>query len=75
MRSLGIIHSSDIMKLRVECLKFGGQNLPFQKQNEPKFEISKDVLEGLIEAGFSVLDMSRLLSVSERTVYLKNEQV
>jgi hypothetical protein len=34
MRLLGIIHSADIVKLRVECLKFGNPNMKFQKRNE-----------------------------------------
>ena len=34
-----------------------------------QYEIRKDVLEGLIESGFSVSEMSKLLSVSERTIY------
>ncbi|KAJ8309292.1 hypothetical protein KUTeg_014166 [Tegillarca granosa] len=67
---LGINSSSEMMKLRIECIKYGGQKIhanndSFRKQ----YNIGEVILEKLIETGFSVLDMSKLLSVSERTIY------
>ncbi|KAJ8303655.1 hypothetical protein KUTeg_018765 [Tegillarca granosa] len=67
---LGVNSSSEMMKLRIECIKHGGQKIhanndSFRKQ----YNIGEVILENLIETGFSVLDMSKLLSVSERTIY------
>ncbi|VDI46146.1 Hypothetical predicted protein [Mytilus galloprovincialis] len=61
---------ADMMKLRVECIKHSnaeivGAGTSFKKE----YNISEDILEHLIEAGFSVKDMATSLSISERTLY------
>ena len=52
-------------------MKFGGEQLPKVSTNcgAPKFEIPKDVLENLLDEGFSINEISTLLSISESTVY------
>ena len=71
MRSLGISNCSDMMKLRVECLAYGhdGGTSSYTSNGEPKYSISKETLENLIEAGFKIHELSKLLSLSERTIY------
>lgn len=36
-----------------------------------RYEIGEEVLENLMELGFAVSDMSKLLSVSERTIFFE----
>jgi S-adenosylmethionine synthetase len=58
------------MKLRLECLKYGS---PIRNQISSTFkihyDISKDILEYLIESNFTVTDIAKMLSLSNRTVY------
>ena len=67
--SLGLSSPSDIMKLRLECLKYGCPVLKQSCNFKVHYEIGEDVLENLIDSGFTVSDMAKLLSVSERTLY------
>lgn len=67
LRYLGVNDSADMMKLRVECIKYGPAIN--NNRNEPAYDISKNVLETLIESGFKICEISKLLSVSERTVH------
>lgn len=60
---IGITNSADIMRLRVECICHG------QDRGETKYELTKDMIHALLEAGFTVKDMGKLLGVSERTLY------
>ena len=59
------------MRLRAECIKFGGEQLPKVSSccGAPKFQIPKSVLENLLDEGFSINEISTLLSISESTVY------
>lgn len=70
LTSLGLTNAADMMKLRVECIKYGneeivGSGTSFKKE----YNISESILEHLIEANFSVKDMAKLLSISESTLY------
>ena len=71
MKCLGINDSQDMMKLRLKCIHFGGNSKPGQADlsRHPKYNTSKETLENLIDSGFKIADMSKLLCVSERTVY------
>ena len=67
LQCLGLNSSSDMMKLRVHCIKFGD---PMQhRSSRTKYEIPQTILENLLECKFSILDISKLLAVSERTIY------
>ena len=70
-KQLGLVNHSDIMKLRVSCSSYGGFR-PIRDQKtagSPKFVIPKHLLENLMEEGFTIKEISRIISVSERTVY------
>ncbi|VDI69315.1 Hypothetical predicted protein [Mytilus galloprovincialis] len=69
LQCLGLVSSSDMMKLRVVCIKFGNPAPMQMKDSRKKYEISQTVLENLLERGFSIKDISKLLAVSERTIY------
>ncbi|KAK6166823.1 hypothetical protein SNE40_023438 [Patella caerulea] len=56
-----------MMKLRTECLKFSAPRI--KNHLNAKFEINRTILVELIESGFTVVEISKLLSVSERTIY------
>ena len=60
-----------MMRLRAECIKFGGEQLPKVSSScgALKFQIPKSVLENLLDEGFSINEISTLLSISESTVY------
>ena len=59
-----------MMRLRAECIKFGGEQLPkVSSCGAPKFQIPKSVLENLLNEGFSTNEISTLLCISESTVY------
>lgn len=69
-KHLGINYSSDMMRLRTECMKYGqGYCNSSQDLNDPKYDISKEILVNFIDSGFKVAEISKLLSVSERTIY------
>ena len=76
INGLGISNKVDMMNLRLECCTYGGHK-PKRKPGEcgaPEFDISKSVLEGHLEEGFIIKDISSMLSASERTVYRRMEK-
>ena len=76
MNVLGITNKVDMMNLRLECCTYGGHK-PKRKRagcGAPEFDIPKSVLEGHLEEGFTIKDISSMLSVSERTVYRRMEK-
>ena len=76
MNQLGITSKVDMMKLRLECCTYG-RHKPPKKRLEcgaPEFDIPKSVLEGHLEEGFTIEQISSMLSVSERTVYRRMER-
>lgn len=62
------------MKLRLECLKYGSLVSMRGSDFKIRYEIGEEVLENLMELGFAVSDMSKLLSGSERTIYRRMTQ-
>ena len=68
MNGLGVYSSVDMMKLRTQCIKYG----PLGKQTcrlDPKYNIPRQIIETLIESGFKIHEIAKLLSVSERTIF------
>ncbi|KAH3801388.1 hypothetical protein DPMN_155037 [Dreissena polymorpha] len=76
METLGISNRTDMMRVRIECNKHGC----FQPSKDaslcgaPQFNIPTIVLENLVENGYKIIDIARLLAVSERTVYRRMMQ-
>ena len=70
MKYLGVRNSADMMKLRVKCVTYGqmGHNVQSSRA-EPQYNISKQIIESLIQSGFKINEISKLLSVSKRTIY------
>lgn len=70
---LGISNSSDMMMLRNECVKYGCGKLAkvhvSLQSGAPEFNIPKITLVNLLESGFLISEVAKLLSVSERTIY------
>ena len=65
-----------MVKLRSECANYGIRK-PQMSQSEcgpPKFMIPKDVLENLIDEGFAISKIAKLLSVSESTIFRRMRQ-
>lgn len=71
-KELGIQNHSDIMSIRVECVKCGLSEPPTRTRNEYgalQFNIPKLLLEGYLEQDFTIAEIAKLLSVSESTLY------
>ena len=69
---LGVFRREDMVKLRQECTKYGSASPHVQKTSE--FVIPERVLHNLIDNGFWICDIAKILSVSESTVYRKMRQ-
>ena len=71
MEMLGISNRSVMMRLRIECNKYGctKPNMDMSRNGAPQFDIPKSVLGNLMENGFKISEISKLLAVSERTIY------
>ena len=76
MNQLGITSRVDMMNLRLECSTYGRQKPEKQRVGcgAPEFDIPKSVLEGHLEEGFTIQQISSMLSVSERTIYRRMEK-
>ena len=74
LESLGISNRADMMRLRTECIKYGTvmPQKVFTNCGAPKFEIPKLFLQNALENDLNISDISKLLSVSERTVYRRS---
>lgn len=76
MEALGISSRADMMRLRTECVKYGTDK-PTRVHahcGSPVYDIPKPVLENLLENGCIVSYISKLLSVSESTIYRRMTQ-
>lgn len=76
MEMLGINSRSDMMSLRIECTKFGGE-APKKLEGTcgaPIFFIPQSVLGDLLQEGFTIKEISSILAVSESTVYRRMRQ-
>ena len=71
---LGLTSRKSIMDLRVKCTMYGCQDKKPGKEinstgGAPKFIIPKEITQELIDEGFTIGDIAKILSVSERTIY------
>lgn len=57
------------MKLRLECLRYGSFVSMWGFDFKICYEIGEEVFENLMELGFVVLDMLKLLLGFERIIY------
>ena len=76
-KELGVQNRNDIMALRMECSKYGSNRPPRSTRNEcgaPKFEIPRSVLERYLEQNLAIEEISKILSVSESTIYRRMRQ-
>lgn len=67
----GLYNRAEIMALRVECCKYGPQQ-PRRSVagcGPPKFDIPKSILEYYLEENLTIDDISKMLSVSQSTIY------
>lgn len=67
---LGITSRADMMNLCLECSSYCRQK-PGKRAGSfaPEFDIPKLVLEGHLEEGLTIKQITPMLSISERTVY------
>jgi hypothetical protein len=64
-----------MMKLRIECVKYGTSAPPkIHGSGPPKCNIDRSLLEYLLDNDSQILDIAKLLRVSERTVYRRMAQ-
>ena len=71
LQTLGLTNRPKIMDLRIECAIYC-PDVPDREANScgaPKYSIARETLLGLLEEDFTVKEISRLLGVSEQTVY------
>ena len=76
MNKLGLTNRADMMKVRLESSIYGPKKPEKDSRacGAPEFSIPQSVLEAHLEEGFTIKQISRLLSVSERTIYLRMER-
>ena len=71
LQCLGVRCRNDMVLLRKECVNYGCQS-PIKLYNGTgalTYDLPKDLIEELLLDGFSIKEISMLLSVSERTIY------
>ena len=76
-KELGMQSRKDIMSLRLECIKYGSEILQSRNRIEcgaPQFDIPKSILESYMDQDFTINEISKLLSVSESTIYRRMHQ-
>lgn len=72
LETIGISNRSEMMKLRIECVKCGTSKPNRIHENSigpPLFSIPRSTLENLIDNGFQISDIAKLLQISKSTVY------
>jgi hypothetical protein len=71
LQCLGVRCRNEMVLLRNECVNYGCQppTKIYHEAGAPKYDLPKNVIEELLLDGFSIKEISLLLSVSERTVY------
>ena len=76
MNQLGITSRVDMMNLRFQCCTYGREKPEKNRVGcgAPEFDIPKSVLEDHLEEGFTIKEISCMLSVSERTIYRRMER-
>ena len=76
-RELGVHNRNEIMKLRIECSKYGSNQPSRNVRNgcgAPVFEIPRSVLECYLEQNLKIEEICKILSVSESTIYRRMRQ-
>ena len=80
LNRLGLRNHSEIMALRIECIKYsGGQPLKSQDLNaHVKYEIPREILEGFLDErfldeGFLISEIATMMSVSSVKVQYIDE--
>ena len=71
MEALGVSSRADMMRLRTECVKYG-TDTPQRIDSQcgpPTFFIPKSILQNFLENGYEIAYISKLLNVSQRTIY------
>lgn len=73
---LGMTDGRIVMALRKECAVYGTTQpeTEFGLPGPPKFFIPRIVLEELMEEGFYIKEIAKMLCVSERTIYRRMEE-
>ncbi|KAL3841724.1 hypothetical protein ACJMK2_019830 [Sinanodonta woodiana] len=76
LHELGLSRKEEMVKLRMECIKYGANRLQRRsnKSGPPEFVIPKCILQNLIDDGFLISDIAKLLTVSESAVYRRMRQ-
>lgn len=76
-KELGLQNRNDIMALRIECTKYGSeipQRISLNECGAPHFDIPRSVLECYLDQNFTIDAISKMLSVSESTIYRRMGQ-
>ena len=76
-RELEVHNRNEIMKLRIECSKYRSNQPSRNVRNgcgAPGFEIPRSVLECYLEQNLKIEEISKILSVSESTIYRRMRQ-
>ena len=71
MEELGVQNRSNMINFRICCSKYSTSQ-PIKvitNGGVQEFNIPKSVLENMLEIGFQISEISKILSVSERTIY------
>ncbi|VDI77572.1 Hypothetical predicted protein [Mytilus galloprovincialis] len=75
LQFLGIPNATDMMRLRAECVKYGkSKPQKIGYSGAPTFDIDKLTLDSLLDCGFQISDIAKLLLVSECTIYRRMAQ-
>lgn len=58
--SLGVKNQQDMMRLRIECIKYGGESVRKEKSScgAPNYVIPKNILENLLSENFTIATIS-----------------
>ena len=76
-KELGIQNRANIMALCLECTKYGSEKPLSKLENQcgaPQFDIPCSVLECYIEQNLKISEISKILSISESTIYCRMKQ-
>ena len=76
LQSLGVTSRSDIIALRIECATFVGEAVKKTQAScgALSFSIPNSVPQNLLGEGFTIREISAMLSVSESTIYRRMSQ-
>ena len=75
MKKLEITNTVDMMKLRIVSFKYGSNNPKKDYSYGPlKFDIPEVTLQNLLEQGFMISEIAKMLVVSECNVYRRMAQ-